>query len=404
MPATKPKRTPVSSPRGKSLVGRARVSKRAAKRSPFDTLQHSVAGKDSYAQVLRFSDDDVLGHVRKLVSTRSIAIDAATNVGGFPFGRVVEVYGGETVGKTTLTDHVMAEVQAIGGVCAVYDSEHKKDRNYSQALGVNIRELGALEPLEEYEEEVEHKGGKVKKQKGHRVGNKTVEAAIEVTRRALEGWITDGHANVVPLCIVWDTVAGMPTLDEILNPTSERPGVAAKQLRRAMRQLIGLNSRAGALLCIVNQQYEKIGGGIGFGGVKRSTYGGGGIRYHSTMRLEMIRTGSLKGPGGVVMGLEGLVRIYKNGMAAPRDEEYAIQWGLGVNNAWSIVEKLTAAKYIVQPKGSSWQTFQVQGGEPVTWQGGWYGLSQLFVQHPTLYAQMAVIYQGLPAGPTGDRK
>lgn len=363
----KPKRKP-------PVTAKKETAAPKLKKDALAELAQAISGKDNYAEVLRFDDAHVVGHVRQLCSTRSIAVDAASNVGGFPFGRLVEVFGQEQVGKTTLTDQVIASTQAMGGIAAVYDSEEKKDRKYSEALGVDASKLLAIQPP-----------------------NKTVEAAIETTRRAVDHWFAEGLAGKVPLTIVWDSVAGMPTSEEIENPTTKQPGVAARELRRAMRQLIGKVARAQALFLVVNQQYEKIGGFSPTPGVKRSTYGGGGIRYQATMRIELIRTGQLKGVGGVAVGSEGICRFFKNNLAAPRDEEFAIEWGKGFVNAWSIVEKLKAHRYITS--GGGWYEFAEQGAEPVRWQGGWQGLASLLEQDAALYQRMAERFMQMPAGP-----
>ena len=335
-------------------------------------LQLAIAGKDKYAEVLRFEDPTVYGHVKGFCTTRSIGIDAATQTNGLPFGRLVEVYGAEQTGKTTLTDHVMAQTQALGGVCAVYDSEERKDKQYAQSLGVDVAKLLSIQP--------EHK---------------TIEAAIETTRRALDYWIAEG-LTAVPLCIVWDSLAGMPTVEEIENPTTKQPGVAAREVRRAMRQLMTKVARANALFLVTNQQYEKIGGFSPTPGAKKSTYGGGGIRYAATMRLEMIRTGPLKaGSPGPAVGIEGLCRIFKNSMAAPRDEAFHIEWGRGFQNAATILEKLKDHRYITP--GATYN-FAAQGHQPLSWKNGWRGLADLLATDPAAYKLMTDIYLGLPHG------
>jgi RecA/RadA recombinase len=196
------------------------------------------------------------------------------------------------------------------------------------------------------------------------------------------------------MVIVWDSIGGAPTEEEIANPKTQQPGVAARALRRACRQLMGKVARSGALFLLVNQQYEKI-GFTGFG-AKKSTYGGGGIRYHATMRLELVRTGALKDARDNAVGIECLCRVFKNSMASPRDEAFAIEWGRGINNAWSLLEKLKAHRYVVA--GGGWYRFQVQGGEPAQWQGGWKGLDALLQAHPELLLQMRTIYDSLPPG------
>lgn len=345
------------------------------RKDPIAGLQAAIEGKDNYAETMRFNDEKVLGHVKNRVSTRSIALDFALQpnaqgASGLPFGRLVEVFGAEQTGKTTITDHVIAEVQSMGGVAAVLDSEFKKDRNYSEALGVDTSKLIAIEPP-----------------------RKTVESVIETVRRSTQHWIDEGLQGT-PLVIVVDSIAGLPTAEEMDNPTTKQPGVASRELRRAMRQLTQLVARAQCLLLVTNQQYEKIGVFSPTPGVKRSTYGGGGIRYHASIRMELIRTGTLKASNGTPVGIEVLCKIIKNQMGAPADCAFAVEWGKGVNNAWSVLERLKDHRYVTS--GGGWSTFSAQGHPQFRWQGGWQGLSQAFAENPELWNLMAGIYRTLP--------
>lgn len=350
---------------------------------PLKGLADSIRGKDEQMEVLPLSDDRVVGHIKKVCSTRSIALDKATRIGGFPFGRMVEIYGGEGTGKTTLTDHIAVQVQSMGGVVAVLDSEEKKDRRYAKALGVDLNKLLMIQPEK-----------------------KTVEAAIAASSKALDYWVEQG-LHGTPMALIWDSLAGLPTMEELENPATKQPGMAAREVRRAMRVLISKIARSEALFLITNQQYEKIGFTGGGPGVKRSTYGGGGPRYASTMRVELIRTGTLKDGKGNGVGIEVLAKMMKNhaGLVVDaessaaidlevREEPLAIRWGHGINNAWSIMEKLKECRYITG-SGGHWK-FQVAGKEPVTWQGGWQGLTDLLASKSDLFTEMATIFMGLP--------
>lgn len=335
--------------------------------SVLDDLAQAVSGKDGVVEVLRMSSETVIGHVHHVASTGSLAVDRATGIGGLPMGRVVEVYGKEMCGKTTLAQHVIASVQRKGGVGLLYDAEHKWDRVYAQSVGVDIDKLMLVQPP-----------------------TKSIEQAIQFLDRALTHWIEEGRKE--PLVLVWDSVAATPTETELGDLKSQQPGVAARELRRAMRVLGEKVGRAGALLLLINQTYEKIGA---FGhGPKSSTYGGGGIRYHSTLRLEMVRTGSLKLPNGIVVGIEGICRVFKNSLGVPRDETFAIAYRRGFDNAWTLLEKLKEARFI--HVGGGWYTLNLQGEEPLRWQGGFAQLNEMMTQNPALYDKLVAIYRNLP--------
>lgn len=358
------KRTPYASPT-------ARKVKTTIKVDPVAEFRDAVQGKDKMIDVLSFSSEDIIGHVQGVISTQSLALDKVTGVGGLPRGRLVEIFGGETVGKTTVTDHVMAEIQRVTGVAAVYDSEEKKDRKYASNIGVDIDRLQGIQPKE----------------------HKTIGALIVATSRAVERWIERGLWDV-PIGIIWDSVGGTATEEEIADPSNKQPGVAAREIRRAMRSLVGKIARSRALLLMVNHEYAKIGqAAFGFG-PKKTTSGGGGIRYHASLRLELVRVGALKDSSGNNVGIEVLCKTAKNSMAAPREGSFAIQYGRGIVNAWSIMESLKEAKYITSAGGYS--TFHPQGRAPTQWKGGWQGLNDLCVAHPQLYGELAAIYNALP--------
>lgn len=360
----------------------ARRPARKEERSRTDRLPDVLRGvadamsaKSDTMEVLRLSDDAVTGHVTQLCSTRSIAIDRATG-GGLPFKRLVEVFGPEQCGKTTLLDHVFAQTQAMGGAAAVYDAEEKKDRGYAQAIGVDIAALLAIQPEA-----------------------KTVESGVGALCTALDYWIAHGYAGRIPLTVGWDSVAATPVQEELDNPGTQQPGMAAREWRKALRLMTGKIARAGALVVLINQQYEKIGGPPSFGaGPRKSTYGGGGPRYHASLRLELVRTGALKDVRGNPCGVECLVKVAKGsvnlGERPATDEKFAVQYGRGINNAWSILERLKGSGHITS--GGGWYQYAVQGQEPVRWQGGWQGLTELLNQHADLMRAMAAVYMAVP--------
>ena len=361
--STKKKRTAVT-------MAKAPEKKTKIKSNPLDDLAQAMAGKDGVVEVLRFSSDDVIGHVgpEDIISTGSLALDKATGLGGFPRGRLVEVYGQPEVGKTTSAHHLVAAFQKAGGVAGIYDPEEKLDLAYAKDVGVNADDLLAIQPAA-----------------------KTIEAGLAAFDRALTHWI-DTKREKVPLLLVWDSIGGTSHDKEYKDPTNKEPGVPARELRRMMRVLTGKIARARAIVLLINQQYEII-GFTGFG-PKRSTYGGGGIRYHASLRIEMVRTGSLKLPSGQIIGVEGLIKVFKNSLGIPQQQPYAIAYKRGFDNAWSIVEKLKEARYITV--GGGQYKFHMEGSDPVTWAGGFAQLDQMMRDDEKLKDTLVKVYNALP--------
>lgn len=379
------KRTAITA-KAVSSIAKKDEKKVKIKSDILDDLAQAISGKkkkakkdedgneivdEGFVEVLRFASDDVIGHVKDVVSTGSLALDRATGVGGLPRGRIVEVYGGEQTGKTTFAQSVVAAVQAIGGVGALYEPEYKWDRAYAKSMGVKIEDLLMIQPAA-----------------------KTIEAGISAFDRAAQHWI-DNQLQHIPLVFVWDSVASTSHDKEYRDTTNKEPGVPAREFRRAMRVLTGKIATAQAIMLFVNQQYEKVGGFTGGFGPKKSTYGGGGIRYHASLRIEMVYTGKLKLPNGTVVGIEGLARTFKSSLGVPRDEQYAVAYMRGFDNAWTLLEKLKEAKYVKSAGGH--YTFNVDDGlGPVSWQGGFAGLDVLLKEDPALKQRMVNIYKALP--------
>lgn len=365
----------------KSVSSKAKSAVPKVKVNHVANLAAAIVGKDEAMKVIPLSDDRVVGHTSRYISTRSIGVDKLTRKGGFPSGRLVEISGLPGVGKTTLVLQVAAQTQTQGGVVAFLDTENKLDRVYAASLGVRLDDLLIIQP-----------------------DTKTVESAIVATERALTHWVEKGLSDT-PLTLIWDSVAGMPTAEELENPGSKQPGVAAKLLKQMLRTLLDKVARAKALFLVTNQLYDQIGFTGGRPGVKRSTPGGHGIRYAATMRLEMVRIGNLEGPGGQVVGIQVLCKMTKNHAGAEdaatagkfalevMEEVIAVQRGHGTNNAWPIMQKLKEHRYITVAGGT--YKFQVKGQPAVTWEGNWWGLLDLLAARPDVMAQMSEIYVNL---------
>ena len=399
--ATKKRTGPVSSPKTAAKKPVKADKKVVLKtKSPEDDLREAIGAGDGVIEAIAFSDEAVIGHVKRVCSTRSLALDKLTGYWGLPFGRIIEISGKEQSGKTTAVQQIAAETQSMGGVVALYDTEEKWDRVYARLCGVDVDRCLSIQPTNVKPEEEEDgdestketkKEAKAKKKKDASRGNKTIEDGIAAIDRALQAWIDKGHK--IPLTIIWDSIAGTPTQSELADLTDKQPGVAARELRRAMRVLTSKVARAGCLLVLVNQTYEKI-QTFGFG-PKSTTYGGGAIRYHATMRFEFVRTGYLKHTNGTVLGIEGEAKLIKNSLGAQGVVSYAIAHGRGFDNAWTLLEKLKEAKYVTVKPGGNY-VFAVQGEAPVVWKGGFAELDSMMRADPNLTARLVSIFKAIP--------
>lgn len=361
----------VKKPVKSAVVKKVRAKKKQVKKDLIADFRQQVEA-DSGMEVVPFDSDAVIGHVTRVCPTGSLAIDRATGIGGLPFGRFVEVYGQPQCGKTTFTDHVLAQTQMMGGVGAVCDVEEKKDLKYAQSIGVNTKDLLLLQsPTGTF---------------------KTFESVLRAIEASLDYWIKNKVDK--PITIVWDSLAATPTETELEDVGSKEPGLPARHMRRAMRRLTQKVAQANALVLVTNQQFEK----IGFSrtpGVRRSTYGGAAIRYHATMRLELVRTGWLTLSNGENVGIEGIVKPFKNNLSPPNNNQaYAILYGNGFDNYWTLFQKLKEHRYITS--GGAWYTLGIQGEQPLKFQRGFLGLGQVLAENPPLFQKCLDIYQAVP--------
>jgi recombination protein RecA len=327
------------------------------------------SGKNGVVEVLALTDEAVLGRVRGIIPSGSVAIDKATSLGGWPRGRIVEVYGPEHGGKTTLLLQAMASTQKLGGICGLYDAETKLDIKYAQALGVNTDDVILFQP-EEGGSKIEH-------------GVRALRETLDVYNAKTEDVPDDKKP---PLLFGWDSLAASGT--HVEEARSQEPGVPAREVRSAMRELTTRIARAGANVIILNQVYARIGipGNV--------SYGGGGLKFASSIRVDMRRTGRLELPNGAIVGVEGQLSIEKNSLGNFAKTAYAIAYLKGFVDAWTIFEKLQEAKYIQGAGG--WQTFAAEGHAPRKWQGGWARLSQMMVEEPPFAELLRSIYLSLP--------
>jgi recombination protein RecA len=257
------------------------------------------------------------------VSTGSLGLDIALGVGGLPRGRVVEIYGPESSGKTTLTLHVIAEAQKKGGVCAFVDAEHALDPVYAKKLGVNLNDLLISQP-------------------------DTGEQALEIT----DTLVRSGAVDV----LVIDSVAALTPRAEIEGEMGEsQPGLQARLMSQALRKLTASISRSNTMVIFINQIRMKI--GVMYGSPE-TTSGGNALKFYASVRLDIRRIGAIKEREQVV-GNQTRVKVVKNKVAPPfKQVEFDIMYGEGVSKMGELID--LGVKAGVVEKSGAWFSFDSQ--------------------------------------------
>ncbi len=256
----------------------------------------------------------------EVIPTGSVALDVALGVGGLPRGRVVEIYGPESSGKTTLTLHVIAEAQARGGVCAFIDAEHALDTQYAQRLGVNLRDLLVSQP-------------------------DCGEQALEITDTLVRTGAID--------LIVVDSVAALTPRAEIEGDMGDaHMGLQARLMSQALRKLTAVVARTKTVVIFINQLRQKI--GLVFGNPETTT-GGNALKFYCSVRLDIRKKKPIK-RGDEVIGSNTRVKVVKNKLAPPfREANFEILYGTGINQLGEIVD--TSEQLGLLEKHGAWYSY-----------------------------------------------
>ena len=285
-------------------------------------LQAALAQIDKQfgkGSIMRLGEGEAVEDIQT-VSTGSLGLDIALGVGGLPRGRVIEIYGPESSGKTTLTLQVIAEMQKTGGTCAFVDAEHALDPQYAQKLGVNLQDLLISQP-------------------------DTGEQALEI----VDSLVRSGAVDL----IVIDSVAALTPKAEIEGDMGDSlPGLQARLMSQALRKLTATIKKANCMVIFINQIRMKI--GVMFGSPETTT-GGNALKFYASVRIDIRRIGSIK-RGDEVIGNETKVKVVKNKVAPPfKDATFDILYGEGISRLGEIIDLGVQTKIV--DKAGAWYSY-----------------------------------------------
>jgi recombination protein RecA len=297
---------------------------RTEKTRAIDLALTQIEKQFGKGSIMRLGTKDALVPV-DVIPTGAISFDAALGVGGVPRGRVVEIFGPESSGKTTIALHIIAEAQKRGGMAAFVDAEHALDAGYAKKLGVDVDNLLVSQPD---------------------FGEQALEIAEALVR-----------SNAIDVLVIDSVAALVPKAELDGDMGDSMPGLQARLMSQAMRKLTGIISKSKTCIIFINQIREKI--GVMFGNPETTT-GGRALKFYSSVRIDIRRIGAIK-DGDVVVGNRTKVKIVKNKIAAPfREAEFDILYGEGISKEGDLLD-LAAERNIIEKSGA-WYSY---GGERI---------------------------------------